>query len=206
MRCPKCNADVEANALACPQCDALTPRGRRTMRAGARGPAADRAKAALEEALGRLLGGAGLRGARPARGAALRPWQAGLVLALALPLIAYGAYELALYVTFARAANTDAPEYRAMALVKDAPSAEEGQTVADLVAETERERLAAGAVKEIEGWKLTPEAPPSRWLVVYSYEDKDPRVGSREARWRADLDAARAEPLNDWAKALTKVP
>ena len=212
MRCPKCNATVEQHALTCSVCRMVLPSRQRAAEVAARSDSPPPAPAQHEHPPAPAPNdhppapdpndpAAVAPEREPEKRLVLSGWHVAAVVAFTLPLILYGAYSLALYITFAHAADRTSPEAHVLGLVRNAPSGAQGKTVAEYAGELTEARKAQGMIEEVEGWYLVPQSSSS-WLVTYAYQDRDPTINKREARWSVDLAGGHVEPLNEWAREL----
>lgn len=189
MRCPTCSATVDADAHACPSCNAPTPRGRRAVH---RAAARDR----RFNSLVRLFETAGFKRSESGSFVVAR-WHAILVIVIVIPLVATGAYYVTKRVEIATDPNLEKPDWRAIAVVQGLPAGPEELTIGQHADVVLADLKTKNAVKEVEGWLATPAA--DGWVVTFAYEGQKER---KEAQWKVDVVKQTAEPLNDWAKEL----
>jgi hypothetical protein len=170
MRCPKCGTEVPSDALSCPKCNLLTPKGRTSRNLSLK-------KEAQHDQLGK----------------AKRYLILGAVVIIVIGIASYA------YLTLSLSSAID-PEaaVRSMNALRQMPSNKEGATVDDFMEQARKESEQAGRLVRYRGWFVQPiNGTKSRILVVYSFEEQD---GEQRAEWIADTSRNTFTPQTNLAR------
>jgi hypothetical protein len=184
MRCPKCHAETSSDALNCPSCNLVTPKGR--LAGPAKGKkSGSKAKSGSKR---KIDFGALLPGGR------MMSW-IGLVLFIgAAGFLAYWY----VYATPDHVAPQSA--LSAMNQLRGMPSKQEGKTIDDcLVAEMKKSKE-SGQLVGFQGWTVKP-YQKSSYLISFTFDEKDAK---KSAEWVVDPENNIFTPISELATAVQK--
>lgn len=184
MRCPKCYSETPAEALQCPVCKLVTPKGR-TFSKGKQNKATAGRKPSAR------------RTERKSR----RVGPAVSVLATVGAALIFGVGSFLAVIGLESYRAPQDGSRIALDKLRSQPSSEAGLTLDERLAKEVEKSREAGTLVEAEGWDVKP-LEETRFAVVFSYEEKGNL--QRRAEWNVDIASNTFTPVTELAAALSR--
>lgn len=174
MRCPRCQTETPADALACPKCKLLTPKGRTSRSLKLTDKEKDKEK----------------------RGKLKR------YILVAVSVVVIGGVGGYIYLTVEFSSGAEPrTALNALENLKKLPSNENGYTVDQRLNRALKESQDSGRLARYQGWHIRPvPGTKTKVLLVFSYEEKDGT--QHRAEWIADFSTNSFSPQNSLAAAV----
>ncbi len=187
MKCPKCSTETPSEALCCPGCKLVTPKGRSYKKSKDIRQQVQTTRAEAREKADEIKG--------PKK---IGPVIIGLSVLMTVLICGLGSYFLLTYWETTRPVLDNHPQL-ALEKIRFQPSKHQGLNVEEcLNQEVERARK-AGQLLEAEGWDVRP-IQGARFLVSFTYQLKD--KAQQQARWEVDIAENTFAPKTQLATAV----
>jgi hypothetical protein len=177
MRCPKCYAETPPEALCCPGCKLVTPRGKTWKKSGAK--------------------------TREQQGQESRRIPTLLVVLAALGatiVFGLGSYLVMVYWADSHPPRPGSSQF-ILDKVRKLPSTKSGLSIEQCLTLRLDESQKAGRLKESEGWDVRP-IDDTRFKVSFTFEEQGSR--QQRAEWIVDVSSNTVDPQTDLAKNIYK--
>jgi len=186
MKCPKCSTETPQDALCCPRCKLVTPKGRFY---------AQNKEARKSEHQTRALKKAkSERGSKP-----IGPVLIAVAVVSSVIIFGLGSY-IALIYWEETTASADNPAHLALEKVRRLPSSREGLSVEDFLKEEVEKARNSDLLLESEGWDVKP-VEGAKFIVAFTFQLKDKQ---QRAEWAVDIAENTFVPKTDLAAAVYK--
>ena len=184
MKCPKCSTETPQDALCCPRCKLVTPKGRFY---------AQNKEVRKSEHQTRAL-----KKVKADRG----PRRIGPVLITVVVLSSVIVFGLGSYIALTyweeTNADTNNPAHLALEKVRRLPSSREGLSVEEFLKQEVEKARDSGRLLEPEGWDVKP-VEGAKFMVAFTFQLKDKQ---QRAEWDVDIAENTFVPKTDLAAAV----